>query len=475
MVGAVRAGGSERIGLANLLRFSSGALASSGVVFALSIHIPRYFATHVGIGLAAVGVAFTVVRLLDIVVDPVLGVVMDRTRTPLGRYRVWILAGTPILMLSSYMLFMAHRGETTAYLIGWLLVLYLSVSMISLAQAAWAGTLSASYGERAKIFGLIGAAGVLGNAVVMLVPSVASRWRPGDDLYALHAMGWSMIALLPVCATLTALTPEALRPTATPSAVAGATLTDYVRILWRPSMRRVVLADLALALGPGVLASIFVFYWRDARSVSLANTNILLVMYMVGALIGSPIWGAIAARIGKHRGIILSAVSFSVANLVVTSLPKGSPLIYPVMFLIGLFFTAFTLLTRAIMADISDEVRLDLAQERSGLLFAFITSTQKVGSAISISLTFWLLAWLGYNPAIGMHNTATHLRGLELVYEFAPVVFALMGGACFIRFPLDATRHAQIVAALAARAPAPGAALAADAGGGGAREVVVGV
>ena len=448
MIAQLKADGSNRLGLIRMLRFSTGAFATSGIGFALSIHIPRYFAIHVGIGLAAVGIAFTVVRLLDIAVDPALGLLMDRTQTRLGRYRLWILLGTPILMISSYMLFMAHRGADVGYLILWLLILYLAISMITLALAAWAGTLSADYGERARIFGLMGAVGILGSATVMIVPSLVSLWRPNDELYALHAMGWTMIILLPVCALLAALTHEDLRPTITRT---RAPLREYLQILWRPSMRRLVLAGLALALGPGVLASIFVFFWRDGRLVSLANTNILLVMYMAGALIGAPIWGMVASRIGKDRSIIASAISFSLANFTVCSLPKGSPLVFPGMFFIGLFFTAFTLLMQSIMADVSDEVRLEFGRERSGLLFAFITTTQKVGSAISISLTFWLLSWLGYDPAAGMRNTAGHLRGLEAVYTFAPIAFALLGGACFIGFPLNAKRHAEIVAALAAR------------------------
>jgi GPH family glycoside/pentoside/hexuronide:cation symporter len=448
MVGDVRATGSDRVRLPGLLRFSTAAFASSGIVFALSIHIPRYFATHVGIGLAAVGLAFTVVRLLDIAVDPILGLVMDRTRTPLGRYRAWILMGTPILMLSSYMLFMAPPGEGVGYLIVWLLILYLAVSMITLALAAWAGTLSAGYAERARIFSLIGAVGILGSAAVMIVPTIVGTWRKNDDLYALHAMGWAMIVLLPLGAVLTSMTHEELRPSLVHQ---RAPLREYVQILWRPSMRRLVLAGLALALGPGVLASIFVFFWRDGRSVSLANTNILLVMYMAGAFIGAPLWGAIAGRFGKHRSIIASAVCFSIAQFIVVSLPKGSPLVFAGLFFIGLLFNAFTLLMQSIMADVSDEVRLEFGRERSGLLFAFTTTTQKVGSAVSIALTFWLLAWLGYDPGAGIRNTPAHLSGLVAVYSFAPIVFALLGGACFIGFPLNERRHAEIVAALAAR------------------------
>jgi len=453
MVGGVEPSGSDRMRLAGLLRFAIGAFASGGIVFALSIHIPRYFATHVGIGLTAVGLAFTVVRLLDIAVDPVLGVIMDRTRTRLGRYRPWMLSGAPILMLSSYMLFMARPGVGLGYLIFWLLILYLAVSMMSLAMAAWAGTLSTDYGERAKIFGLMGAVGVLGSATVMLVPSVVSFWRSNDDLYALHAMAWAMIALLPLCAMLAALTPETLRPAETRprSTIPSSAVKEYAKILWTPSMRRLICAGLALALGPGALTPIFVFYWRDARLVPLAATNIMLVMFMVGSLVGAPTWGWVASRIGKHRTIMISAVSFSLGQVAVTSLPKGSPLVFAGMLMVGFLISAFTLLMQAIMADVADEVRLEFGRERSGLLFAFITTTQKIGGAISISLTFWLLAWLGYDPAAGIRNTAEHLRALEAVYAFVPIAFILLGGAFFIGFPLDAERHAQIVAALAAR------------------------
>ena len=58
---------------------------------------------------------------------------MDRTRTALGRYRVWLLAGVPILMLAVWRLYFAPVGIGMAYLIGWLLVLYLATSILTLA------------------------------------------------------------------------------------------------------------------------------------------------------------------------------------------------------------------------------------------------------------------------------------------------------------------------------------------------------
>lgn len=438
---ASRASSGDRLRLWQLLCFASGALAPQALVMALTIHVPRHFASQVGLGLAAVGTAFTVVRLIDIAFDPAIGAVMDRTKTLLGRYRFWMLAGAPILMGSAYMLFMASPGADAGYLILWLLVFYSGVSIVQLAHAAWAGTLSGSYHERSRIFGYIGAAGLFGSALVMLIPAIASRWIGDDDIAGLQAMGWTMILLVPVLTLVSAQTGEKLRPAPPQTRVPAG---EYLSLIWRPSMRRIILADLALALGPGTLTPIFVFYWRDARDFTLAQANLMLVMFMFGGLVGAPVWGWLAQRIGKHRTIILTSLCFALGQVVVVSLPGRSPAVFPMMWALGFFVSAFTLLVRAIVADISDEVRLDFGRERSGLLFALVTSTQKIGGAVSVALTFWLLAWLGYDPVAGSAAEGNNVSGLEALYALAPITFVLVGALAFWRFPLDARRHAEI-------------------------------
>ena len=45
-----------------------------------------------------VGAAFLTVKLLAIILDPLLGGLMDRTRSSLGRFRPWMLAAVRLLM-----------------------------------------------------------------------------------------------------------------------------------------------------------------------------------------------------------------------------------------------------------------------------------------------------------------------------------------------------------------------------------------
>ena len=58
---------------------------------------------------------------------------------------------------------------------------------------------------------------------------------------------------------------------------------------------------------------------------------------------------------------------------------------------------------------------------------------------------------MGYNAKEGAHNTAAAIQGLEYIYILGPIVFVMLGGACFIGWKLDARRHGEIRAALDAR------------------------
>ena len=54
------------------------------------------------------------------------------------------------------------------------------------------------------------------------------------------------------------------------------------------------------------------------------------------------------------------------------------------------------------------------------------------------------------------HNTAAAIQGLEYIYIYGPILFVMLGGACFIGWTLDAKRHGEIRQALDIRDAALG-------------------
>ncbi|MGH6996560.1 MAG: MFS transporter [Phenylobacterium sp.] len=433
--------GSARLPLPVVMAFSSTALPIAAIGLVMAVYLPRFFAGQLGLSLAAVGVAFTVVRLIDLAIDPLLGMAMDRTRTRLGRYRPWLLAGGPIVMLAAYMLFMAQPGITETYLIGWLLVLYLGVSILTLSQAAWGASLATDYHDRSRVYGVIQAVGVIGAVLILLLPLALGKH--GEGANGVHAMGWFCILLIPVTLALcTLVTPERVAPDTGKERV---TLGDYWDLVRRPELARLIFADLFMALGPGTTAALYLFFFHDARGYSTPQTGVLLVFFIGAGLVGAVFWGWLAQKIGKHRALIVSAVAYAVTQSALMIIPPATmALAIPGMFSVGFVSSAFVLIVRAMVADVADEVRLETGKERVGLLYALVTTTQKVGTAITVGVSFTVLDLVGYNAAEGATNTPAAIRGLELCYVFAPIILVFFGGAAFIGWKLDAKRHAEV-------------------------------
>jgi len=122
-----------------------------------------------------------------------------------------------------------------------------------------------------------------------------------------------------------------------------------------------------------------------------------------------------------------------------------------VMVWCGFMATGFGLMTNAMMADVGDEVRLHQGKERMSLLYSVLTFAGKIAAAGAISLTFPLLAAVGFNATEGAHNSQAALVGLEWVFVSGPILFVMLGGVCVWGWKLDAVRHAEVRVQLDAR------------------------
>ncbi|HEX5379529.1 MAG TPA: MFS transporter [Phenylobacterium sp.] len=434
---------SRRLPLSVVGAFGSTAAPIAGLALVMGVYLPHFLTSYIGLSLGAVGLAFGVVRILDMAVDPLLGMAMDRTRLKFGRYRPWLVLGAPIVMAGTYMLFMAQPGITLAYLIAWLLVLYVGVSILTLSQAAWGASLATDYHDRSRVYAVIGAVGVLGAVLILLLPLMLAG-KPAGAHGGVAAMGWFLIVTIPLTVALCIMiTPERVTPDS--GGDEKVTLGDYWALISRPEMLRLVFADFVIALGPGTTAALYLFFFHDARHYTGPQTSVLLLFFIAAGLVGAMFWARVAQKIGKHRALIVSTVAYAVTQTMLMVIPPANmALAIPAMFSVGFVSSCFVPIVRAMVADVADEVRLETGKERSGLLYALVTTTQKIGAAITVTVSYGVLQIVGYNPAEGAANTPAAIRGLELCYVFAPITLVFLGGAAFIGWKLDVTRHAEV-------------------------------
>ena len=455
-----------------LAAFSAACLPYAALGLPVYVTLPEFYASHVGVDLAVVGLVFLIIRMADIVIDPALGMIIDRTNSRFGRYRLWMGLAAPVLMLAVGMLFMARPGAGAAHLTVWLVVLSLGFSVSLLSQVSWASALSSDYNQRSRIYGWWQTANIIGVLAVLLVPVLVQNMGWGDYARAVQWQGWFIIVALPVSLAITfAFTPE---PPPGPPASAESRFA-YLALFKRPVIQRLLGADLALGVARGVVGALFFYFFEAARGFERAETSILLLVYFVFGLFGAPAWSWLAVRLGKHRALIWACVYFAVTLMFAAFLAPvlvgpaqaglealtGEPAPYAdllmagvMVALVGLAFASGDLLLRAMMADVSDQVRLEDGADRTGLLFSILTATSKLGYAVSV-LTFAGLRLAGFDPGQGGDNSGQALMWLQIMFAGLPALCLILAALALHRYPLDQRRHAEIRAALEARGAAP--------------------
>jgi glycoside/pentoside/hexuronide:cation symporter, GPH family len=438
---------SGRLPLPRLLAFSLGSIPAYMLISMTSVYLPPFYAGKMGVTLTVIGATIGLLRLADLGLDVALGWLMDKTRTPMGRYRPWFLAGLPVLWLAIYKVFNPPADVNTTYLFVWYILLYVAYSLLVLGHSAWAATISGSYHERSRLFGWMLGIGVAGSVILNGLPFLTHGAIKPADPASIPTIGWIMMAVSTVCVIAALLAaPERSTPVATKERV---TLKDYLAVITNPSMFRLVAADLFLILGPGASAPIYLFFFHEAKGFALGDVSLLLIPYTASGILAAPVWARVAQRLGKHRTVQLAGLGYAVTQTILMLVPAGMFWLTALsMFSVGFCGTAFIVLIRAMVADVADELRLTTGRERSGVLYALVTLTQKLGSSLAVTIIYPILDAVGFVAKPGYHNSPAAIRGLEMCYVFAPIILVVVGSACLIGYKLDAKRQGEIRSAL---------------------------
>ncbi len=428
-----------------LLTFAGPGLLLQALGLPAVVFLPPYFAAELGMGLAAVGLIFFLVRAIDLPLDVVIGAMMDRTDSRWGRFRPWIAAGGLLMGVGIWLVFFAEPGLPPWLALCFLLVVYAGQSALWLSQTSWGAQLSPDYHERSRVFGWWQAVNLLGLLLIMTIP----LWLDGTVVQTVHAMGWFGLLMVPLTILPVLLwLPEPVKREASPHPA----WRDIFSLVRNKLLMRLLMADLLVSLAPGVTGALFRFYFERVLGYDGRQTAALLVVYFLTGLLTIPAWSWAARRLSKHTALAISGVAYAVLQTGTVMLPPNSFYIAMVgMAVAGLPYAVGPFLLRAILADVVDSDRLQSGVDRTGLFYAVLTTTGKLGYAIPVGVTYGLLSLVGFNVAPGAANTDSALTALILLFTALPAMIMLTMAGIMWRWPHDAVEHARVQSALAAR------------------------
>lgn len=416
--------------------FGLPSIPISALGLPIVVYLPPFYGHDMGLSLSVVGTVFMLARFWDVFTDPVLGMVSDRFPSRWGRRRHWIVLSAPILVVSAYMLFMPSPPVTWMYLAGWMFILYIGWTLITISHMSWGAELSEDYNERSTIQGMREFLLIFGMFTVLALPAVIEQ--VSDAAAAgpakIAAMGWFIIILLPITIALAVwLTPEF------PSKA-------HQQIPWKRAwaiiaknrlLQRVLLADLLVNIAPAITGSLYIFFASYVMQLP-KSASLLLLVYFIAGFVGIPAWIRMSHWAGKHKTLAIAMVYGAVTLPLVVFFPRGE---FWWLFLgnslYGVAYGAGSFLLRSIMADVIDTDYLETGQRRTGLYYSLLSMTAKVGAALAVGITYPLLDFIQFTP--GGENTPETLNQFMAMYVTLPSIVMLTAAIVMWRFPLDRT------------------------------------
>ncbi|MFM8518042.1 MAG: MFS transporter [Nevskiaceae bacterium] len=441
-----------RLRMGQLLAYAAPTVALQAMLVPLYNFLPPvYYSAEVGMVALTVATIFAVGRFWEAIIDPLVGALSDRTRSRFGRRRIWMVAGAPIALLSAWFLLLPPAGATPMYLLVWLVLFYAGWTMVYVPHQTWGGELSADYAERTRIAGFRESGAFFGYLCASAVGMFYWIWFKGVALPSYAQIVQSVGVFFAVALPLAILWCFARVPVAEVHAERTPGWSELLGILVRNApFRRLAGAYLLDRLAMGVYFGVQPVLISQALGLQQHVLTVAIVNTIAAVLL-APLWVPVASRVGKHRAYCIANGVTAIAYVSLFFVPAG--VVLPVLLanVVMAFGNGGTMIMPpAMTADAVDSDELQTGSAQMGGHMAFLASIFKFGMGLGLFAGLGFLSLFGY---VDMSQVLTSevAQGVRLGASWLPALMLLVPIVWMWRYPIDATRHAEIRQQLAAR------------------------
>lgn len=417
---------------AQSIAFGASGFPTQLMAQTFSAFVVYFYVTHLGVSPAWVAAAMIVHGILNAVLNPVVGALSDRIRTPWGRRVPWIGLGIVPLVVAFALVWMPPALPVEG-LIVWFLII---VAVYDIAFVVVVLNISALFPEifrtteeRARgnvprqIFAIVGM--ILGTA-------------GAPALYG--SIGWPGMALALGGVCLVMLTwsfAGGMIERRVPEAASEA-------MTWR---RQLTLTFANRAFVPYVLGSLFVqtsiaiilaaipFYVRYSLHAAEGEGSVLLGAIFATAIPSIVLWSAVVRRTSPRSALLWSVGVFGVAVLAYL-LPTSVLAAALVGVGVGVGVGGLLQLLEVVLSQIIDEDAVRTGHRREGAYFGvngFVVRGSVVLQAVVAAV---VLTASGFDASLGDAQPETVDAGIRIMLAVIPLGFTALAWLCFWLYPI---------------------------------------
>lgn len=455
--------------------YSLGLFGFQAIVGLLNSYQAEFDGSILGANVSVVAILILVAKIMSAVADPVVGNLVDRSKSKMGKFKSMIVYSIVPLLVFSAVIFIDvpfKANKTATYI--WIFVTYLiwsiAMTMGDVPSQGIAAALTPNPTERTNVVSISNTFKQVGfSACVVIVPIVCLIIPSGSKVFVakgetdspMIASEYFWVAVLTAilgCA-LFALIPLLNKERVTVENTEKTTAKDMLFALKDNKPFMLVIISYFLGFGRQMAMGIQV----QAATVILGSQNLVAVLGIVtavGSMISMAICPMLIKKLDEKKAyIILSVYGFaaSIFSFIIGYFWFKAPdnmvltiLFYASLFLIGLQFGAVTLMPMIMTADCVDYYEYETGKRMEGTCYSILTLTIKVCLALGTAVGLIFVQASGYYEGLATGSFGLGTKNtIFFAYTALPGVLALLSIIPMFKYDICGEKKAKISAALA--------------------------
>lgn len=461
--------------------YSLGLFGFQAIVGLLNSYQAEFDASILGADIAVVGILILVAKIVSAVFDPIVGNMIDRSKSKRGKFKSMIIYSIAPLLIMTAVVFLKVPFEGLGLYV-WIFVIYLiwslAMTLGDVPSQGIASVLTPNPTERTNVVSISNTFKQIGfSACVVIVPIVCLIVPEGSKVFVksgetdtpMISTEYFFTALLTAIlgCVLFALIPMLNKERVPYVAGEKTTFRDMINALKNNKPFMLVIISYFLGFGRQMAMGIQV----QAANVILGSQNLVAVLGIVtavGSMISMALCPVLIKKMGEKKvylllsiyGFAVSVISFIIGYFYFRN-PENVALMiffYFSLFLIGLQFGAVTLMPMIMTADCVDYYEYETGKRMEGAAYSILTLTIKVCLALGTALGLVFVQISGYSDTVtqiasgAVSGFDTKTKDIVFfAYTVVPGILALLSTIPMFKYDIVGEKKAMISSELAKR------------------------
>jgi GPH family glycoside/pentoside/hexuronide:cation symporter len=468
---------SEKLSLPTKLAFGAGDLGPAITANIQVIFLLIFLTNVAGMSASLAGSILMIGKIGDAINDPFIGILSDRTQSPIGRRLPWLIYGAIPFGFFFILQWIVPRFSSDPGMNQWGLFWYyvaiaivfnIFYTIVNLPYTALTAELTQDYDERTSLNSFRFAFSIGGSILSLIVALVIFSFVKTNSAqqYLVLAIICAVLSVLPLYWCVLGVRQRAIalerqrQQQVVDDQSATTTSLPYLQQLRIAFSNRPFLFVIGIYLFSWLAVqntvSIIPFFIKSWMGLSDAVFTQVILAVQVTALAMLFVWSRVSQRIGKKAVYFMGMSLWIIAQFGLFFLQPGQiGWMYFLAVLCGFGVSTAYLIPWSMLPDVIELDELQTGQRREGIFYGFMVLLQKIGLALGLFLVGQILDAAGFIETVSGQpdpiQPESALNAIRVLIGPLPAIVLICGLVLAYFYPITREVHAQIVLKLRER------------------------